>query len=81
MLWCAVLCCAAGEGEHSLLLLDNVVRIRTACAHNEPELISTLQSIARREHWGTNTTSQGKQQRVRLLPSFTFRGKAYEGGS
>lgn len=59
-----------GEGERSLLVLDNVVRIRTACAHNEPELLAALSSIARRDKAGS--------QQVQLVSDFQFRGKVFE---
>jgi hypothetical protein len=58
-------------------VLDNVVRIRTACAHNEPELIQALQSIARRD--SSSKQPGSKQQQVELVPTFTWRGKRFEG--
>jgi hypothetical protein len=58
-------------------VLDNVVRIRTACAHNEPELLAALTSIARRDP--PSVPGQPHQQQVQLLPSFQFRGETYPG--
>lgn len=55
-------------------MLDNVIRIRTACAHNEPELVAALQSIVWR-----STPSGIRQQEVELLPKYIFRGKEYDG--
>lgn len=68
---CALVRCCAGEGERSLLVLDNVVRIRTACAHNEPELLAALSSIARRDKSGP--------QQVELVNDFKFRGQVFQG--
>jgi len=74
-----MLCSAApartGEGERSYLILKNVVRIRTACAHNEEDLVAALQSISRRSPGGVAS----KQQEVVLAPTFSFRGKGYAG--
>lgn len=68
----------AGEGPQSLLVLDNVVRIRTACAHNEPGLVTSLSSISRRDPV-TNASSSKEETRVKLLPSYRFRDKPYYG--
>jgi hypothetical protein len=68
----------AGEGPQSLLVLDNVVRIRTACAHNEPGLVTSLSSISRRDPV-TIANSSKEETQVKLLPSYRFRGKPYYG--
>lgn len=53
------------------------MRIRTACAHNEPELLAALTSIARRDP--PCVAGQPHQQQVQLLSRFQFRGKNYQG--
>lgn len=62
-----------------MLVLDNVVRIRTACAHNEPELVNSLSSISRSDPGAINASSSNSSERVKILPSYHFRGKPYYG--
>lgn len=72
---CSAVTACTGEGDRSYLILKNVVRIRTACAHNEEDLVAALQSISRRSP-GRNDS---KQQEVLLAPTFSFRGRGYAG--
>jgi hypothetical protein len=54
--------------------------VRTACAHNTPELLAALQRIERPASAATRTNDTTPPlQRVSLLPAFAFRGTVYTG--
>jgi hypothetical protein len=77
---CDCLACA-GEGPQALLVLDNVVRIRAACAHNDPGLVTGLSSLIYRQagNYGSSKNGQQVPPAAELLPKYSFRGKTYYG--
>ncbi|KAF8066204.1 ycf42 [Scenedesmus sp. PABB004] len=67
----------AGEGSSSVLLLQNVVRVRTACATNVAGVVATLVSTLRPERPGAGDAVLVNNS-AELL-NFPFRGVVYSG--